>query len=141
MNTVILIGRLTKDPELTYIATTGKAVAKFSLAVDRTFTGKDGQKQADFFNIVVWGKQAENVANYTSKGSQVAIRGNIQNRSYETSSGEKRYITEIIAEQVQFLSKAPSIEVNPGSGEVEAFTPKGLDVDGYRALEEDDVPF
>ena len=141
MNTVILIGRLTKDPELTYIATTGKAVAKFSLAVDRTFTGKDGQKQADFFNIVVWGKQAEAVANYTSKGSQVAIRGNIQNRSYETSSGEKRYITEIIAEQVQFLSKAPSIEVNPGSGEVEAFTPKGLDVDGYRALEEDDVPF
>ena len=90
MNTVILIGNLTKDPELTYIASTGNAVAKFSLAVDRTFVGKDGQKQVDFFNIVVWGKQAEAVANYTGKGSQVAVRGNIQNRSYEAQDGTKK---------------------------------------------------
>ena len=94
MNIAILIGRLTKDPELRYIASTGRAVASFSIAVDRTFVGKDGQKQTDFFNIIVWGKQAENAANYLAKGSQVAIRGQIQNRSYEIPNGEKRYVTE-----------------------------------------------
>ena len=160
MNIAILIGRLTKDAKLRYIPSSGRAVATFSLAVDRTYVGKDGQKQADFFNIVVWGKQAENVANYTGKGSQVAVRGNIQNRSYETSNGEKRYITEIIADNVQFLSRAGSgagatrnefSQDSPGAGnsfepsgyeeDASAFSPKGLDEDGYRALEEDDVPF
>ena len=137
MNTVILIGNLIKDPELTYIPSTGNAVAKFSLAVDRTFVGKDGQKQVDFFNIVVWGKQAEAVANYTGKGSQVAVRGNIQNRSYETSSGKKRYNTKIIAEQVQFLSKPP------GESTTKPDIPElnNQDVAGYTALQEDDVPF
>lgn len=160
MNIAILIGRLTKDPELRYIPSSGRAVATFSLAVDRPFVGKDGQKQTDFFNVVVWGKQAENVANYLTKGSQAAVRGNIQNRSYETSNGEKRYITEIIAENVQFLSRpagasaprrnepgqapsAPSNSFEPSGYEdnASAFSPKGLDEDGYRALEEDDVPF
>ena len=163
MNIAILIGRLTRDPELRYIPSSGRPVATFSLAVDRTFVGKDGQKQADFFNIVVWGKQAENVANYLAKGSQVAVRGNIQNRSYETPNGEKRYITEIVADNVQFLSRsgAPAggagvrNEFSQGSSsydnnvfepsgyeeEASSFSPKGLDEDGYRALEEDDVPF
>ena len=156
MNIAILIGRLTKDPELRYIASTGRAVASFSIAVDRTFVGKDGQKQTDFFNIIVWGKQAENAANYLAKGSQVAIRGQIQNRSYETPNGEKRYVTEIIAENVQFLgrpnnsqkddffSQSSSSNNFMPSGyeeEVNAFSPKGLDDDGYRALEDDDVPF
>ncbi len=159
MNIAILIGRLTKDPELRYIPSSGRPVATFTLAVDRTFVGKDGQKQADFFNIVVWGKQAENVANYTAKGSQVAVRGNIQNRSYDASNGEKRYITEIVADNVQFLTRAGSQgsqrnEFSQGSSgygnsfepsgyeeDASAFSPKGLDEDGYRALEEDDVPF
>lgn len=161
MNIAILIGRLTKDPELRYIPSSGRPVATFSIAVDRTFVGKDGQKQADFFNIVVWGKQAENVANYLAKGSQVAIRGQIQNRSYETQNGEKRYITEIIADNVQFLGKssggasAPRNDFSQGSSnrdsnvfeptgyedDVSSFSPKGLDDDGYKALEDDDVPF
>ncbi|MDO5063032.1 MAG: single-stranded DNA-binding protein [Peptostreptococcaceae bacterium] len=158
MNIAILIGRLTKDPELRYIPSSGNPVANFSIAVDRTFVGKDGQKQADFFNIVVWGKQAENVANYLAKGSQVAVRGRIENRSYETQNGEKRYITEIIADNVQFLGKpsgtsAPRNDFSQGSssedtfmpsgyeGNVNAFSPKGLDEDGYKALEDDDVPF
>lgn len=157
MNIAILIGRLTKDPELRYIPSSGRPVATFSIAVDRTFVGKDGQKQADFFNIVVWGKQAENVANYLAKGSQVAVRGRIENRSYETQNGEKRYITEIIADNVQFLGKpsgsAPrndfsqvsqsDHEFMPSGYEdnANAFSPKGLDEDGYRALEDDDVPF
>ncbi len=156
MNIAILIGRLTKDPELRYIPSTGRPVATFTIAVDRTFVGKDGQKQADFFNIVVWGKPAENSANYLAKGSQVAIRGQIQNRSYETPNGEKRYITEIIADNVQFLGKpsgnAPRNDFSQGSSsandfmpsgyeDANAFSPKGLDEDGYRALEDDDVPF
>ncbi|MDO4710372.1 MAG: single-stranded DNA-binding protein [Peptostreptococcaceae bacterium] len=158
MNVAILIGRLTKDPELRYIPSSGRPVATFSIAVDRTFVGKDGQKQTDFFNIVVWGKQAENVANYLAKGSQVAVRGQIQNRSYETPNGEKRYITEIIADNVQFLGR-PSGSASPRNDfsqvsssdnefmpsgyedNVNAFSPKGLDEDGYKALEDDDVPF
>jgi len=106
MNIVILIGRLTRDPELRYIPSTGKAVATFTLAIERAFTSKDGQKQADFMNIVVWGKIAENCANYLSKGKLAGVKGQIQNRSYDNQNGEKRYITEIIANEVQFLEKA-----------------------------------
>lgn len=146
MNIAILIGRLTKNPELRYVATTGKAVATFGLAVDRPFTTKDGQKQTDFFNIVVWGKIAENCANYLAKGRLAAIKGQIQNRSYDTQAGEKRYVTEIIADTVQFLEKASTNNVNNTEGAdiyggAEAFSPKGLDEEGYRALEDDDVPF
>lgn len=106
MNKVVLIGRLTKDPELRF--TTGensKAVVSLTLAVDR-YNSKTGQNEADFIPVVVWGKQAENVANYTNKGSQVAISGRIQTRSYNAQDGNKRYVTEIVADQfggVQFL--------------------------------------
>ncbi|MGB5823701.1 MAG: single-stranded DNA-binding protein [Proteocatella sp.] len=158
MNVAILIGRLTKDPELRYIPSTGKAVATFAIAVDRAFTTKDGQRQADFFNIVVWGKIAENCANYLAKGRLVGIKGQIQNRSYDTQAGEKRYVTEIIADTVQFLEKAqgaaPRNDFSQGSSNAgsdvfepagfktpEGFSPKGLDDEGYRALEDDDVPF
>ncbi len=158
MNVAILIGRLTKDPELRYIPSTGKAVATFAIAVDRPFSTKDGQRQADFFNIVVWGKIAENCANYLAKGRMVGIKGQIQNRSYDTQSGEKRYVTEIIADTVQFLEKAqgaaPRNDFSQGSSNAgadvfeptgfqtpEGFSPKGLDDEGYRALEDDDVPF
>lgn len=102
MNSVVLIGRLTRDVELRF-TNTNKAVANFTLAVDRTFN-KD---EVDFFSIQVWGKNAENVANYLSKGSQAAIRGRIQNRSYE-KDGQKKYITEIVADEVQFLSNNKS---------------------------------
>ncbi len=103
MNKVTLIGRLTRDPELRY---TGNqtAVATFSLAVNRNFTGQNGEREADFINIVVWRKQAENVKNYLTQGSQVAIDGRIQTRNYDGEDGKKRYITEIIADNVEFLS-------------------------------------
>ena len=140
MNIAILIGRLTKDPELRYIPSSGNPVATFSLAVDRTFVGKDGQKQADFFNIVVWGKQAENAANYLRKGSQVAVRGVIQNRSYETQSGEKRYRTEIIANNVQYLTKSAEAAIADGNTD-SMYSPEEIDIEGYHALEEDNVPF
>ena len=102
MNKCTLIGRLTKDPELKFTPGTGTAVATFNIAVDRRFT-KDGQKEADFIPIVVWGKQAESTANYMTKGKLIGIAGRIQTRSYDVKDGTKRYITEVVAEEVQFL--------------------------------------
>ena len=109
MNNVVLIGRLCADPELKYTLS-GVATCSFRLAVDRGLP-KDkkqemeskGQPTADFINIVVWGKQAENCANYLKKGSLAAVQGRIQTRSYETKDGTKRYITEVVAIRVEFL--------------------------------------
>ncbi len=103
MNKVFLIGRLTRDPELRYTPS-NIAVATFSLAVNRNFTNQAGEREADFINIVVWRKQAENVKNYLSQGSQVAIDGRIQSRSYDGEDGKKRYVTEVVADNVEFLS-------------------------------------
>lgn len=103
MNKVILIGRLTRDPELRTL-TNGNATASFTLAVNRNFTNQQGEREADFINCVVWRKQAENVAKYCAKGSQVAIEGRIQTRNYDAQDGTKRYITEVVADNVTFLS-------------------------------------
>ena len=107
MNKVFLIGRLTRDPELRYTGN-NTAVATFSLAVNRNFTNQSGEREADFINIVVWRKQAENVKNYLTQGSQVAIDGRIQTRNYETEDGQKRYITEVVADNVEFLGSKSS---------------------------------
>lgn len=104
MNKVVLIGRLTKDPELRFTPGSGAAVTTLTLAVDK-YNTKTGQREADFVPVVVWGKQAESTANYMSKGSQMAISGRIQTRSYEAKDGTKRYVTEVVATEVQFLSK------------------------------------
>ncbi|WP_456363875.1 single-stranded DNA-binding protein [Priestia aryabhattai] len=109
MNRVILVGRLTKDPELRYTPT-GVAVATFTLAVNRTFTNQSGEREADFINVVVWRKQAENVANFLKKGSQAGVDGRLQSRSYEGQDGKRVYVTEVVAESVQFL------EPKSGSG-------------------------
>jgi single-strand DNA-binding protein len=105
MNKCILIGRLTKDPDLRYTQS-GTAVATFTLAVDRAFSK---EKETDFIPCVVWQKQAENCANYIGKGSLVAVSGRIQVRSYEAKDGGKRWVTEIIAEQVKFLDRRGSV--------------------------------
>ena len=120
MNKVVLIGRLTKDPELKFTPGTGTAVATFTLAVDRRFS-KDGQKEADFIPIVVWGKQAESTANYMNKGKMMGVSGRIQTRSYDAKDGTKRYITEVVADEVQFLewgngNKSDSRSNNSESG-------------------------
>lgn len=104
LNNVVLIGRLTKDPELRYTPS-GVAVASFTLAVDRPFA-KEGQQQADFIPIVVWNKQAENCANYIGKGRLVAIEGRLQVRTYDTQEGQRRWVTEVVAENVRFLDRA-----------------------------------
>jgi len=102
MNKVILIGRLTKDPELKFTPGNGTAVTTLTLAIDRRFS-KDGQKEADFIPIVIWGKQAESTANYMSKGKLIGVSGRIQVRNYDAKDGTKRYVTEVIADEVQFL--------------------------------------
>ena len=108
MNKVILIGRLTKDPELR-TTTSGTATTSFTVAVDRTFVNQQtGQREADFINCVVWRKQAENVSRYTTKGSQVAVEGRIQTRSYDAQDGTKRYVTEIVCDNVTFLGSKNS---------------------------------
>lgn len=101
MNKIIIIGYLCKNPELKYTPN-GKAVATFTLAVNRPFS-QNGNSEADFINIVVWGKSAENAAQYLSKGQQTAIDGRLQIRSYEDNNGNKRYITEVVADRVEFL--------------------------------------
>ncbi len=102
MNKALLIGRLTKNPELRYTES-NIAVATFTLAVNRNHTNSNGEREADFINIVVWRKQAENVKDYLFKGSKVAIEGTIQTRNYEDDNGNRRYITEVIANSLEFL--------------------------------------
>ena|SRR5690606_9286442 len=102
LNKTILIGRLTRDPELKYTAS-GKAVANFTLAVNRPFKNQNGDYEADFINCQTWGKTAENLANYQRKGNQIAVVGRIQTRNYENNQGQKVYVTEVVAEQVTFL--------------------------------------
>lgn len=107
MNKVILIGNLTRDPE-TGETNNGVAYGKFSIAVNRPYANGDGERQTDFFNITVWRGQAENCGKYLRKGSKVAVVGSLQNRSYEDRDGNKRNVTDIIANEVEFLSKAAS---------------------------------
>ena len=157
MNKVILIGRLTRDPELRYTSS-NIPVATFSLAVDRTFTGQNGERETDFINIVVWRKQAENCKNYINQGSQVAVEGRIQTRSYEDQNGQKRYVTEVVADNVQFLDTKASREqrMNNNSNNVNPYnlgettspnTTNDIPEDPFKdfgeeiKIEENDLPF
>lgn len=135
MNKVVLIGRLTKDPELRYTPGTGMAVTTVTLAIDR-FNASTKQREADFISVVIWGKQAENTANYMSKGSQMAISGRIQTRSYDDKEGKKRYITEVVAQEVSFLSKGSGTQSN---GNNQDFG-QGFDED-IEPINGDDIPF
>lgn len=110
MNRVILVGRLTKDPELRFTPN-GVAVTTFTLAVNRAFTNQQGEREADFINCVVWRTPAENVANFLKKGSLAGVDGRVQTRSYDGQDGKRVYVTEVLAESVQFLEPK-----NSGSG-------------------------
>lgn len=103
MNKVILIGRLTKDVELRYTQTNNTAVASFTLAVNRKFVKPGAERQADFFNIIAWNKLAENISKYLFKGNQVAISGRLETRSWDDPNGQKHYVTEVIAEEIDFI--------------------------------------
>ncbi|EAG2100601.1 single-stranded DNA-binding protein [Listeria monocytogenes] len=102
MNRVVLVGRLTKDPDLRYTPA-GAAVATFTLAVNRPFKNAQGDQEADFIQCVVWRKPAENVANFLKKGSMAGVDGRVQTRNYEDNDGKRVFVTEVVAESVQFL--------------------------------------
>ncbi|NFG59688.1 single-stranded DNA-binding protein [Clostridium botulinum] len=137
MNKVVLIGRLTKDPELKFTPGAGTAVTTLTLAVDK-YNSKSGQKEADFVPVVVWGKQAKSTANYMTKGSQMAISGRIQTRNYEAKDGTKRYVTEVVATEVQFLSK--SNDSNGGNTSSSPFDNGNFDED-INPVDDGDYPF
>ena len=115
MNRVCLVGRLTAKPELRY-TNTNVPVSRFSIAVNRTFTNQQGQREADFINIVVWRKQAENVCNFLDKGSLVSIEGRIQTGSYDDRDGNKRYTVEVAADSVEFLDTRAQSQARQESG-------------------------
>lgn len=116
MNKIILIGRLVKDPELRYTQS-GHAVANFTLAVNRKFANQSGEREADFINCQAWQKTAEFVANYFKKGQQMALEGRLQVRSYDGNDEQKRWVTEVVAEQIEFVgSKGNGSNSNNASG-------------------------
>ena len=127
MNKIILIGRLTKAPDLRYTPN-GAAVCTFTLAVNRPYS-KDGEQEADFINIVVWNKAGENAAKYLAKGRQAAVEGRLQIRTYDGDDGKKRWVTEVVADRVEFIGSAGAQKQ-----EDETF---GEEVD----FDEGDVPF
>lgn len=114
MNKAFLIGRLTRDPELRY-SSSNTPVVTFSIAIDRQYTNRDGQRETDFIRIVAYNKQAENVKKFVSKGSMVAVDGRIQTGSYDDKDGKKVYTTDIVADRVQFLDSKGS---STASGDV-----------------------
>ena len=104
INNVVLVGRLTRDVELRY-TTSNQAVATFTLAVNRNFKNADGNREADFINVVIWRQQAENLANWAKKGALIGVTGRIQTRSYDNQQGQRVYVTEVVAESFQLLEK------------------------------------
>lgn len=130
MNKAILIGNLTKDPELS-TTNSGISVCRFTLAVSRRFIGSSGERETDFLNIIAWRSQAENCSKYLRKGSKCAVIGSIQTRSYDAQDGSKRYITEITADEVEFLSSRAG----------EGMSEKKEDVAELQPIDDDTLPF
>lgn len=135
MNKVILIGNLTRDPELSETPS-GVAVCKFSLAVSRDYTNAEGNRDTDFFNITVWRGRAENCGKYLKKGNKVAIFGSLQNRSYEDKDGIKRNVTDIIASEVEFLT--PKQQANQDEESVVSVTRQRPQLE---AIDDNQLPF
>jgi len=144
MNKVMLIGNLTRDPELT-TTNNGVSLCRFGLAVQRRFSSNEGEKDVDFFNIVVWRGPAENCYKYLKKGSKVGIVGSIQTRSYEGNDGTKRYATDIVAEEVEFLTSKNSTGTDEAlSQDVPAGSKtsgKSDVVNTFTPIDDNDLPF
>lgn len=131
MNKCILIGNLTKDPEIS-TTSNGVSVCRFTLAVTRRYSNGEGERDTDFINIVAWRALADNCHKFIKKGSKVAVVGNIQSRSYDATDGTKRYVTEIVAEEVEFLTTRNS------DGDVKE---KKEDVTKLEPIDDDSLPF
>ena len=155
MNKAILIGRLTRDPELR-TTPTGRNVCQFAIAVNRTYTSANGEREADFINCVVWDKQAENLAKYQKKGNQIAVEGRIQTRNYDDNNGRKVYVTEVLVNNVSFLdakgssnagSSFDSLPEPPMQEEPERLETVSVEKDPFEAfgdsieISDNDLPF
>ncbi len=143
LNKVVLIGRLTKDPEVRY-TNANTPVASFTLAVNRNFKNKDGNYDADFINIVAWRKLAELCSSSLHKGSLIAITGRIQTSSFEAKDGTRRYTTDVLADEIAFLEKK-SAKTYDSADENALFEKQdnnyGIPVDGFNPIDDDDLPF
>lgn len=141
MNHVVLVGRLTKDPDLRYIPGEGTPVVNFTLAINRGYKNKEGKSEADFIYVEAWNKQAENIAQYCMKGSLIGVQGSLRVETYMHQE-QKRSITKVRANQVEFLSS----NNNNNSEGTPTFTPsfeapQGLDPNGFQAIDDDEIPF
>ena len=140
MNRAFLVGNLTRDPELRKTQN-DVSVCTFTIACNRRFTNANGQREADFLNIVVWRGQADNCYRYLKKGRRVAVSGSIQTRSYEGQDGNRRYVTEIVADEVEFLSTANNGN-RDGNGDFDSFEPRNDMMGGdMQSVDDDDLPF
>lgn len=142
INRVVLVGRLTKDPEFR-TTSNDVNVATFTLAVNRTFTNANGEREADFINVVVFRRQAENVNNYLSKGQLAGVDGRIQSRSYENQEGKRVFVTEVVADSVQFLEPKNNNQQNNQPQQQRAQVPTGNNPFGNNNadIDDDDLPF
>lgn len=137
INNVVLIGRLTRDPELRYTPS-NIAVATFNLAVNRNFKNQDGEREADFINCVAWQKSAENLANWTRKGMLIGITGRIQTRSYENQQGQRVYVTEVVADSFQVLEKRDN---SANHSSMDSQMPPNFGNGQPMDISDDDLPF
>ena len=145
MNKVILMGRLTRDPEVRYTQTNNTLVATFSLAVNRRFVRQGEERQADFINIVAWGKLGEFCSKYYKKGQQVAITGRIQTRTWDDDQGQKHYVTEVVAEEAYFADSKRDGDNNSSANFDATFgampTAGGSSNSDFEISSGDDLPF
>ena len=139
MNKVILMGRLTRDPEVGYTSTNNTLIANFGLAVNRRFAKEGEERQADFINIVAWDKTGEFCSKYFKKGQQVGVIGRIQTRNYDDKDGKKVYVTEVVAEEAYFADTKREEENNP-FGNVQPSNPFGQPTE-FKPVTDDDLPF
>lgn len=130
MNKVILIGNLTKDPEIT-TTTNGISVVRFTLAISRRFTNAEGEREADFINIVAWRGLAENAHKFLKKGSKAGVVGSMQTRTYDAADGTKRYVTEVVADEIEFLNSRSGDEPRRENNDVSKLEP----------IDDSDLPF
>lgn len=145
INNVVLTGRLTKDLDLKFTSN-GKAVASFQLAVNRSFKNAQGETEADYISCQIWGKTAENLANFTRKGSLIGVQGRIQTRNYENQQGERVYVTEVVVENFTFLesrnqSAAPTGQSYAGNEAASTSNDSLLDDGQTIDISDDDLPF
>jgi len=153
MNSVILVGRLVKDPELRTIST-GSTTCNFSVAVNRQFTNASGERETDFINCVIWGKQAENLAKYCTKGTLIGVSGRIQTRNYDGQDGKRVYVTEVAANNITFLGSKNANNAVPSFEDAarenvnnQAMETTDLSEDPFKdfgsevILSDDDLPF